>query len=167
MAVEKPCPRWVCGWPPGGPQPSGLTLPQAEARDRRLSSGRWGGVRRCKKAAWGYHGGQCPGDPGWLVRCFPTTSRLVDVPRGVLQPIGAGVGTDSRPEKGLQLRERLCPPRPSAGGPRGPGQSGRAGWPGPLPALQPQPPLWCLGAPVPGAARITVFRGVWGGWLSH
>lgn len=52
---------------------------------------------------------------------------------GALQPIGAGVGTHSRPARALWLGESLCPP--SAGGPWGPGQSGRPGGQGPLPAL--------------------------------
>lgn len=97
------------------------------------------------------------GDPGWLVG-VPTTSRLVDVPRESCSPSGR-VGTDSRPEKGLQLQEELCPPRPSAGGPRGPGQSGRGeGGQGPSLLFSPSLPSGVWG-PQCRAARITVFRG--------
>ena len=61
--------------------------------------------------------------------------------QGVLQPIGARVGTYSRPERARGVQGRV----------EGPGGQG------PLPALPALASPRCLGAWVPGAARIATF----------
>ena len=156
MAAEKPCLRWVCGCPPGGPQPSGLTLLQTRGQDRRLLGGRWGGVRRCEKAAWGSRGGRCPGNlAALLVRCLPTTCRLVDVLRGSCSP--------SEQEWARTVVQRgLCGLGKASAHPllEARGVQGRVEGPGgqgPLPALPALASPRCLGAWVPGAARIATF----------
>ena len=113
-------------------------------------------MRRCEKAAWGSRGGRCPGNlAALLVRCLPTTCRLVDVLRGSCSP--------SEQEWARTVVQRgLCGLGKASAHPllEARGVQGRVEGPGgqgPLPALPALASARCLGAWVPGAARIAVF----------